>query len=463
MRRLLAALPAAALAALLALTMSPVAWAQQPSDSGAGSAVSLGGAASTDDRVSTEANPQLTFQEYRLELVTDARPSDAAKLHAEAWVRSAGLPSAPPPPSELFTVGGVAPVSLDLREAYFELNGFIFSNVDLKVGRQRIAWGTADKLNPTDNVNALDLSDPWDFGRHLGSDGVQLSVYAGGITITGLAVAQFTPAVLPTGQWATALMPQAVQAPPGLSLGTVTTNVTLPGLTLADSLNAGLKIKGNLIGYDLSVSYLYGRQSLPIIDSEVITPSGMTAVNASVNLVYPREHVFGADLPGAIGGVGVWAEAAVFLPEKVTLTQDSSALGGGVIQSTALDNTPYLKYVVGGDYTFPGDLYLNAQFVHGLFQEAGAGNLNDYFSVNLDWNLLDGKLKLTPFSFLFEVRNWSDIPNNYAILAAPSITIHPMDNAELTIGFHWIQATSSTVFGALSGQNEVFAHARYSF
>ena len=107
MRRLLAALPAAALAALLALTMSPVAWAQQPSDSGAGSAVSLGGAASTDDRVSTEANPQLTFQEYRLELVTDARPSDAAKLHAEAWVRSAGLPSSPPPPSELFTVGGV--------------------------------------------------------------------------------------------------------------------------------------------------------------------------------------------------------------------------------------------------------------------------------------------------------------------------------------------------------------------
>ncbi len=128
-----------------------------------------------------------------------------------------------------------------------------------------------------------------------------------------------------------------------------------------------------------------------------------------------------------------------------------------------LDSTPYLKYVVGGDYTFPGNVYLNAQFVHGLFQEAGAGNLNDYFSVNLDWRLFDDKVKLTPLSFLFEVGNWSDIPHNYAILAAPSITIHPMDNAELAIGFHWIQATSSTVFGALSGQNEVFAHARYSF
>ena len=38
-----------------------------------------------------------------------------------------------------------------------------------------------------------------------------------------------------------------------------------------------------------------------------------------------------------------------------------------------------------------------------------------------------------------------------------------MDNAELVLGFHWIQAAGASAFGALSGQNEVFAHARYSF
>ncbi|HUI69009.1 MAG TPA: hypothetical protein VL354_00725 [Spirochaetia bacterium] len=453
--------------ALLAFGLSPVAWAQQPSDavetpSGAG--LSLGGAASTDDRVSTQSNPQLTFQEYRLELDADARPSEATKFHTEAWIRSAGLaPSSLPSTTSLFSVGSVAPVSLDLREAYFELNGFIFSIVDLKIGRQRIAWGTADKLNPTDNVNALDLSDPWDFGRHLGSDGVQLTVYAGDIQITGLAVAQFTPAVLPSGQWANALMPAAIQAPAGMSLANVTTNVQLPGLDVADSVTAGLKVKGNLLGYDLSVSYLYGRQSLPIVDSVVVTPVSMTSINAAAQLVYPREHVFGADLAGSIVGIGVWAEAAVFIPEKITLTTDLSAVGQGVVQSTALDSTPYVKYVLGGDYTFPGNVYLNGQFVHGLFQEAGNANLNDYFSVNLDWRLFDEKLKLTPLAFVFEVKNWSDIPHNYAILAAPSVTIHPMDNAELVVGFHWIQATNSTVYGALSGQNEVFAHARYSF
>jgi len=448
--------------AVVVAVLGPSAWAQQEADTGSGAASGgafrLGGAASTDDRVSADANPQLSFQEYRLELTADAKPVDSARFHAEAWIRSAGLSSSTTPVSSLFSVGSSSPVALDLREAYFELRGFVFDNVDLKVGRQRIAWGTADKLGPTDNVNALDMSDPWDFGRHLGSDGVQLTVYAGGVQITGLAVAQFTPAVLPTGPWASALMPSSIQLS-GIPVGSVTTNVKLPDLTLADSATAGIRIKGNLLGYDLSVSYLYGRQSLPMVDSVVVSSS----MNVTAELVFPREHIFGADMAGSIAGVGVWAEAAVFLPEKVTTTTDLSALGMGVQQSTALDSAAYVKYIVGADYTFPGNVYVNVQYLHGLFPEAGAANLEDYFALSLDWKLLDEKLTISPFNALLEIRDWTDIPNNYAILGAPSVTFRPMDNAELVVGFHWIQATGSTAFGGMSGKNEVFAHARYSF
>jgi hypothetical protein len=448
-----------AFAAFMAACLSPALWAEQPSEVSEAAGLTFGGAASTDDRVSTDSNPQLTFQEYRLELSADARPTDSAKFHGEAWVRSAGLsPTTLPSTASLFTVGGTAPVSLDLREAYFELNGFLFENIDLKVGRQRIAWGTADRLNPTDNVNALDLSDPWDFGRHLGSDGFQLTVYAGPVQITGIAVAQFTPAVLPTGQWATALMPSSIQVP-GITLASLTTNVTLPGLNLADAVTAGLKLKGNLLGYDLSVSYLYGRQSLPLPDSVVVN----TSMDATVDLVYPREHVFGADLAGSIAGIGVWAEAAVFLPEKITLTTDVSALGFGVTQSTVLDSTPYVKYVVGADYTLPADVYLNAQYLHGMFQETGAANLEDYFSINLEWRLFDQKLKISPLAVMLEIEDWTSILSNYAILGAPSVSFQPMDNAELVIGVHWIQATSSTTYGGMSGKNEIFAHATYRF
>ena len=122
-----------------------------------------------------------------------------------------------------------------------------------------------------------------------------------------------------------------------------------------------------------------------------------------------------------------------------------------------------MKYVVGADYTFPGNVYLNGQFVHGLFQESGDGNLHDYLSVGLEWRLFDEKVTLSPLGDHFRGGKLERHPGSYTIMAAPSISIHPMDNAELVIGFHWIQAASSTAFGALSGQNEVFAHARYSF
>ena len=70
--------------------LTSAAWAQE-ADLESPAGLLLGGAVSTDDRVSTQADPQLTFEAYRLELITDASPTEAAKFHAEAWVRSAGL------------------------------------------------------------------------------------------------------------------------------------------------------------------------------------------------------------------------------------------------------------------------------------------------------------------------------------------------------------------------------------
>jgi hypothetical protein len=431
------------------------------------SALSFGGAVNTDDRVTTKSDPQISFQEYRLNLTADARPTDQATFRAEAWLRTAGTSSAVARSSDLFNLQSVAPLTIDLREAYFELKGFIFENVDLKIGRQRIAWGTADKLNPTDNVNAYDLQDPWDFGRHLGSDGVQLSVYAGGLQMTALAIPIFTPSVLPEGPWAAALSPSGAGAPAGITVGTVTSNVVLPSASLVDSVTAGLKVKGSLLGCDLSASYLYSRQTLPVIDRIDVVMTGPTAANVSTELVYPRQHIFGADLAGSLSGVGVWAEAAVFLPQKVTLTQvtDMTALGMGVtsVDSTALDSQPYVKYAIGADYTFPGNIYLNAQYIHGFYNETGQAALEDYFALGLEWRLFDEKLTLSPLNGVIEVKNWSDLPRSTAILASPSLKIRPMDNAELVIGLHLIQGGVDSTYGKLNGNNEVYAQARYSF
>lgn len=425
--------------------------------------IRIGGQVKTDDRVSAETTPQLNHQEYRLDLTTAARPTDKARFFADAWVRSSGVLSNVTSSADLFNMGSVSPLNLVLREAYFEINGFVFDNIDLKIGRQRIAWGTADRLNPTDNVNPYDLEDIWDFGRHLGSDGVQLSVYAGDIQFTGIVIPVFTPAVLPTGDWATALMPASMQLPPGLTVAATTADVSLPAVSIADSITAGIKVKGSILGYDVSLSYLYARDSLPLVDKVVVTPVSASSVKVSTNLLYPREHIFGADMAGSLLSVGVWAEAAVFLPEKVMRTEDTTALLGSVRESVALDSTPYVKFVVGGDYTFPGNVYLDVQYVHGFFQERGWNNLEDYFVFGLDWKLFDDKLKISPLGVVLEIKDWGDLPNNYAILAAPSITLLPIDNAELIVGVHLIHGTSTTTFGQLNNNNEVFLQAQYSF
>ncbi|MGA2481435.1 MAG: hypothetical protein ABSG63_22075, partial [Spirochaetia bacterium] len=90
-------------AALLALA-TPVATCAEtaetnPQDIAASTAaepatgVQFGGSVRTDDRVSTDSTPQLTYQEYRLQLTGDARPTDKTRFHAEAWVRSSGTSS----------------------------------------------------------------------------------------------------------------------------------------------------------------------------------------------------------------------------------------------------------------------------------------------------------------------------------------------------------------------------------
>ena len=425
-------------------------------------AMSIGGAVITDGRFTVKADPQVSYQEYRLDLSADARPADQASFHTEAWLLTSGISSNITTSSDLFNLQNVIPLTVDLREAYFELRGFLLEDMDLKVGRQRIAWGTADKLNPTDNVNPYDLRDPWDFGRHLGSDGAQLSVYVGGLQLTGLVVTVFRPAVLPQGAWAAALAPAASALPSGVTVGTSTVGVSLPGASFLDSVTTGLKLKGNLLGWDLSASYLYGRQSLPAYRINVTMTSPATA-NVATDLVYPREHVFGADLAGSVFGIGVWGEAAVFLPEKVTQFTDLTALGMGTQTSTVLNSVPYVKFTVGADYTFPGDVYLNLQYLHGLFNEAGASALQDYFALGFEWRLLDGKLTLSPLSGMVEIKDWSDLAGSSAVIASPSFTVRPMDNAELVIGLHWVEGGSGSTYGVLKDANEVFAQARYRF
>ncbi|MBW2263557.1 MAG: hypothetical protein JRG91_16470, partial [Deltaproteobacteria bacterium] len=46
----------------------------------------------------------------------------------------------------------------------------ILPGFDVRIGRQVIIWGTADKMSPTNNLNALDLEDPLLFGEAIANE-----------------------------------------------------------------------------------------------------------------------------------------------------------------------------------------------------------------------------------------------------------------------------------------------------
>ena len=432
--------------------------AQEDTDSS--SEIKWGGYLQTDNRLRLK-DGELSWSEYRLDLKAEVKPMEKAHFYSELWIRSWGF-SEVRNSSDLASKDKVSPWNLDLREAYVDLYGFLLDNLDIRIGRQRIAWGTGDKLNPTDNLNPDDLEDIWDFGRHLGSNGLKMSYYLGDYTFEAVFIPAFTPAVLPRGDWASALSP-SMELPPGLTLRNLTDTIIMPENNIKESSIVGVRVLKNLFDYDFSLSYVYGRDDLPLAEKTILTPTGIPGeVDIASELVYPKRHIVGADMAGTIFDVGIWAEAAVFFPEKIMMTTDLSALGMGIHESTALDDEPYVKYVIGADYTFRNGIYINGQYLHGFIHERGKDNLEDYFMFGIEKKLFDDKLKPT-ISGGVEVKDFKDFKNNYALILSPEIAYYPVDNAEVILGVRWIEGKVTTAFGRVKDNDELYIRVKYSF
>lgn len=106
------------------------------------------------------------WNENRLSLGWSKSFEDKARLTTDIWFRTMGNPSDP------------NWIKLpEVREAKIEVYDFLIPKLDVSFGRQRIKWGTADKVNPIDNLNPHDLEDIWDFGRHKPSDALVLKYF----------------------------------------------------------------------------------------------------------------------------------------------------------------------------------------------------------------------------------------------------------------------------------------------
>ncbi|HFE64038.1 MAG TPA: hypothetical protein ENK14_06420 [Caldithrix sp.] len=429
--------------------------------------VNINGYVKTYNRLRLKQDGKFTWNENQLGLKFGGNPSEKIHYYSEVRLRAFGFPGVVSTSDlQRREKDAVQPWGMEFREAYIDLYGFLTANLDLRIGRQRIVWGTADKLNPTDNLNPDDLEDIFDFGRHLGSNALQATYYLGDYTFYGIYIPVFSPAILPYGDWADAFA-APVNLPPGMILARYRDHINLPENKLSETSAFGFKAAGNLFNYDWSLSYYYGRDDLPLVSSTTLIPyppvTGGWEANAI--LTYPRLQVIGADMAGSIGSVGVWAEGALTIPHKIynDVTIHHPVLGNIADQQVALDNEPYFKYVVGGDYTFKNGWYVNAQFMHGFIHERGAENLNDYLLMRFEKKTMNDALKIVPLGLALAIPDWGDVRNNYGIAGGPELDYYPIDALEISLGAYIIDGKGDNIFSRVKNFDEGFIKVTYDF
>jgi hypothetical protein len=430
----------------------------------------LSGELFTDQRFLLKSPNDWAWNENRLTLNLDKRVAGNSKFYSEVWLRNIGLPKIASS-SDLYNKGIIDPYNLEIREAYVQITGFLTKNLDLSIGRQRIVWGTADKLNPTDNLNPLDLEDILDFGRRRGSDAINLNYYINNdFSLQGIFIPFFQPANMPIGIFANILNP-TMEMPGGMVLKSVSDTLMMPKYNIGESSSAGLKFKGFAQGVNFSLSYVWGYDGLPFATKNTFVPvDTLGGVKISSQLSYARTHIIGADLVTSIAGFGVWAEAAAFIPEKdVIMTNDLSAFYPMspvpvTSDSLVLDKSkPYIKFVIGGDYFFSNGSYLNVQYLHGFIHERAKENLNDYFFLRYEKTFLNEKLKITPIGGGFIITDWDNIQDNYALVYMPEIAYQPTVNSEITVSTTIFDGKGDNLFSNLKDFNMFMFKLKYSF
>ncbi len=327
----------------------------------------------------------------------------------------------------------VQPFTVEPQDLYVKGRDLFFKGFDLTVGNQLIYWGVGDQFNPTNNLNSDDVRDPLLFGKQQPNFMVKADYWIrDNLSMSAVLVPVFKPALLPASS---ALGAADIQRMPfvddyfrrrieaqfgfaGLSgFPTVVHSLTpvVPGPSM-DNMQFAYRVAGSLAEQDIAFSYYVGRTDFPQPFSNHTSeakgvrcdPNKPTncidgVLNTDVLLGYPRMQVFGLNASGefnpfkraskSIHGIGYRVEVAYVVPQRTTLELTESALpdvlegageynyqginapgAAGGSPPAVVEDTPFLKWTIGLDYTFGSHVYVNAQWVHGLADEFGAGD-----------------------------------------------------------------------------------------
>lgn len=396
--------------------------------------------------------------------------------------------------------GTVSPFHLESDAAYVAIYDLL-PNLDVKLGRQIVRWGTADQFNPTNNINADDLEDRPLFTEPIANQMLVIdwAPLDDRLYFQGVYVPLFTPALLPPSATDALLDPygpvpfadqadlDAIDAAralfeidPGL-IPTITSQVDSRRLKFSDG-QAAFKVGTNLGGvFDLSASYYYGLHDIPTpVDVQSAFKQDATGepgtpeccVDSVVRLKYPRMQVVGLDFSTQLpflDNLGLWGEAALFIPQPEDLfigfprPQDVTPDDGinnpvTSIAGPTIESTPYVKATAGIDYTIGKHVYLQGQYLRGFIDEIGAAHIGNYLVAGTELSFLGRHLLVRLFGVVDFPTGRGD-EGSYVIY--PALMAKPKwGYVTIELGSFFLLGGPDTKFGQkATGSSIVFAKA----
>jgi hypothetical protein len=353
-------------------------------------------------------------------LQSSYRPIDAARLLAEGWVGNGAF-------------AGVGNFGV-LREAWGELT---LGPLDVRAGKQILAWGRADHLNPTDNLSPrnLTLLTVHDDDQRLGALAVRSVLHLGGWSVIGVWLPRFEGNVVPL---------------PG--------GETLPDATDTYARSWAVKVdrEGGVI--DWSVSWYDGLALQPDV---ALIPA---APVPDVRLIHQHVRVLGADASTTVGAVGLRAEVAY------TRTEDA----GGTDPLVA---NPFWYAVLGADRTWLRSLNVNLQaFARITRHFVPLSRVPPQLSrlAALDYELA-GQIDAEQVGYALRVSHrWLDDALEAEVtfvqlfpradyLARPRLSYAVNDHWRTTAGADLYEGSAGSYFGQVSTNSMFFAVLSYVF
>ncbi|HAJ32275.1 MAG TPA: hypothetical protein DCK79_02735 [Candidatus Atribacteria bacterium] len=255
----------------------------------------------------------------------------------------------------------------------------LIPNLDLRAGRLIISWGSADMFSPLDNFNPLPPGMSFtSMSQKNGVLAADATYYFNDITyLQTIILPSFVPSYMPEKY--EEQMYLFMFAPQFQTQGIEITSINVTHNTPENPV-WGIKLGRSFTSFDAAISYYNGYyfNAYPETVQPVPDISGMTL---NLGLGYPKKDVFGlefqGDFPG-IEGATLRGDLAYIIPQPWQ------------VQGEDILKDPYLKAVIGADYTTSFDLYLNVGFIWGFAFEEG-DQCSPYISLNARKELEDSK------------------------------------------------------------------------